>query len=113
MCWPTDHLAPSACRWRTALLSALGRRDSRLWASIEDEQTFDILGDTADALECETRILVTLSYTIDGLANRLPRTERVSLAHGPSERPRKARTAIWAAVEDKQSFESSGEYAHV
>jgi hypothetical protein len=33
---------------------------------------------------------VMVSYPIDGLAGRTLRIERVSLAHGPSERPRAA-----------------------
>ena len=55
----------------------------------------------------------TPSYLIDWLANRPSLTERESLAHGPSERPRKARFAFWTTVEDEQNIEISGDTTHV
>jgi hypothetical protein len=53
------------------------------------------------------------SYPIDGLAGRALCIELVSLAHGPSERPRKARFVFWAAVGDELNIEISGGTAHV
>jgi hypothetical protein len=61
------------------------------------------------------RLIYTVmpNYHTDSLAGRALCTERVSLAHGPSERPRKARFAFWAAVGDELNIEISGGTAHV
>ena len=90
MVWLAERFTLSARCWRTALLSALGRRDSRFGLQWEMSK---ILKFRETPLMYESlRLVITamVSYPIDGLAGRALRIERVSLANGPSEPPRAA-----------------------
>ena len=57
--------------------------------------------------------IIMTSYPIDGLADRQPHIERMSLENGPSESPQQAKFAFWAAVGGAQDIDIAVDTTHV